>query len=431
MSVDVVFGMQRGDEGKGRVVDMVAGDYDIVARFNGGPNAGHTIATESGHTLKLHQVPSGITRPEKLNIIGNGALVDPVRLIEEIKDIQATGLTVSPDNLAISNIAHLIMPHHISLDEIREGGKNGQGSTKRGIAYAACEKYAREGVRTELITEDPDRLYMLVINGLRSTIRSRQKLSLPEHDLIKEATNWTEKAIEIAPYLKDTVRLLQTELKDGKKILAEGAQAFGLDIELGMYPYVTSSHTTSASAAIGLGVAPQHLEKVIGVAKAIKSHVGGGPFVTKITDAELENTLRGKPGLIDSEYGASTGRLRDVGYLDLPELRKAIEANGVTEIALTKVDTVRKFGRSTLIATAYELDGQKLSEAPSSAIHLQKSTPVYEELPVWPEDISNIRNYSDLPEAAKKYIEFISENLETPVTMLGVGPHRDQVIINR
>jgi adenylosuccinate synthase len=429
MPIDIVLGLQRGDEGKGRIVDLIAGQYDIVARFNGGPNAGHTVANGDADPLKLHQLPSGISRPGVLNIIGNGTLLDPIRLIEEIREVQEAGVAVSPDNLRISDLAHLILPHHISLDEIREAGEGGQGSTKRGIAFAASDKYERIGVRAELISYDPSTLQRVVCEGLRRVNEDREAVNLPLHDPEAEAEAWMKATAALGAYIGDTVQLLQSARNHNKSVLAEGAQAFGLDIEFGMYPFVTSSHTTSGGAVSGLGIDPHEIRRVIGVVKAIKSHVGGGPFVTEIEDPELAAHIRGQRGNIDSEYGASTGRERKVGYLDLPELRRAIRVNGVTEVALTKFDVVHLFGAHMRIATAYTLDGNTAQYAPSSASQLTSCIPVYVERPLWAEDIREVRTIADLPRQAQELLDFLAKELGVPISMIGVGPERDQIIL--
>jgi adenylosuccinate synthase len=429
MSVDIVLGLQRGDEGKGRIVDLIAGQYDIVARFNGGPNAGHTVANGSAPPLKLHQLPSGVSRQGVLNVIGNGTLLDPIRLLGEIREIQAAGVEISPGNLAISDLAHLILPHHISLDELREGGKGRQGSTKRGIAFAARDKYERIGARAELLSYDPALLQELVRKGLEEVNQARHAMGLALHDPEGEAQTWMAAAVTLAPYITDTIAQVQASLKNNKTVLAEGAQAFGLDIEFGMYPYVTSSHTTSGGAVNGLGIDPHEIQRVIGVVKALKSHVGGGPFVTEITDTALAAHMRGAPGKIDSEYGASTGRERKLGYLDLPELRRAVVVNGVTEIALTKFDVLHQFGERMRIATAYELHGKTVRHAPSSAAQLAACKPIYQEWPLWDEDISHVRRVEDLPEQARTLLDFLAEELRVPITMVGVGPERDQIIL--
>jgi adenylosuccinate synthase len=430
MSVDIVLGLQRGDEGKGRIVDLIAGQYDIVARFNGGPNAGHTVANGKAAPLRLHQIPSGIARPGVLNLIGNGMLLDPIRLLDEISDVQEAGVAVTPKNVVISDLAHLILPHHISLDEVREAGQAGQGSTKRGIAFVARDKYERIGVRAELLAHDLHSLEVVVRDGLSEVNEARVAAGLPAHDPVSESAAWVKASRELAPYITDTVALMHTSLRQDKTVLAEGAQAFGLDIEFGMYPYVTSSHTTSGGAVTGLGIDPHDVRRVVGVAKAIKSHVGGGPFVTEVSDPELAARLRGRRGDIDSEYGASTGRERKVGCLDLPELRRAIQVNGVTEVALTKLDALHLCGEHIRVAVAYEFEGQVLRYAPSSARQLATCKPVYKEWPLWDENITGVRKLADLPKKARVLLDFLTDELGVPITMIGVGPERNQVILN-
>jgi adenylosuccinate synthase len=428
MFVDVVLGLQRGDEGKGRVVDLMAKDYQAVARFNGGANAGHTVVLNDT-VLRLHQVPSGIIYPKKINIIGNGCLVDPKRLIEEISEIRKANLPVSPENLLISNGAHLVMPHHISLDEIRENSKKNQGSTKRGISYVAADKYKREGLRTELIGLDIDRIAECAFEELEKTNHLRSEAGLRQLSSEKITKEWMKYVRQLKPYITDTVEVIHDLLESEHKVLAEGAQAIGLDIDHGMYPYVTSSHTTVGGVLSGLGVGASSIDDVIGVAKALRSHVGGGPFVTKITDEQTAKRMRGEKGKIDSEYGASTGRERQVGYFDLVELRRARKVGGIKKIVLTKVDTLNKFGESMPIATHYRINGKLRDSAPgNSAAMLEKCEPVYEEIPLWKEDISKMKRYEELPANAKRFISLVSEKVGVPVTMIGVGPERSQII---
>lgn len=428
MAIDVVLGLQRGDEGKGRFVDLLAADYDIVARFNGGPNAGHTIA-DGDLELRLHQIPSGITSPTVTNLIGNGSYVDPIKLVAELVDLKKAGVKISPKNLCISADAHLILPHHISLDETREAGRNGQGSTLSGIAYVARDKYERNGVRVEQLVENSVELTSLIIQKLEDTQELRRAVGLPTQNGSEIAKKWIKTANQIRPFVGETLSLLHEALGQQKHVLAEGAQATGLDIEHGMYPFVTSSHTTTGGVLNGLGVGPAHIRRIIGVAKALRSHVGGGPFVTREQDPEKAARIRGQQGNVDSEYGATTGRERQVGYLDLPELKKAILVNGVTELAITKLDSLPKAGKTIPVATAYKHKNKQLAIAPSSAYQLAACQPIYEHLPSWKEDISAVRSFQDLPAQAQNFIKFLEKNLEIPVTMIGVGPYREQVIL--
>lgn len=426
--LDVVVGLQRGDEGKGRFVDLVAGDYDIIARGNGGANAGHTVIPEGMEPLALHQVPSGIAYPNKLNIIGGGVYLDPRLLKSEINAIRKAGIAVSSSNLLISDTAHLVMPHHVGLDALREGGDKAQGSTKSGIAYVAAEKYLRQGVRLESI-DQPKMLLELACDGLaqlNEQLPADQRQSKTELLAIAEA--WLKTTESLKEYLADTVQIINDKLDSGNQILAEGAQAYWLDINHGMYPAVTSSSTTVAGLIDGLGVSAKHLGKVTGVAKAIKSHVGGGPMVTHITDPELEDTVRGQFGKTDSEYGATTRRPRRIGYPDLVELRNAIRGNGVDELAISKLDHVPRYGDKLQVATSYTYDGVERRTAPTSVAALEVCSPNYRQCPNWTEDISAIRKYGALPEAAQSFVQLFETELDVPVTKIGVGPERGQII---
>lgn len=430
MPLDVIVGLQRGDEGKGRFVDLVAGDYAIIARANGGSNAGHTVIPKVGHEpLALHQIPSGVAYPDKLNIIGNGVYLDPARLIEEVEAVRAGGLKVSPKNLLISDGAHLVLPHHILLDDLRESGHDAQGSTKSGIAYVAADKYLREGVRLELINE-PKQLLERVYDGLRKVnelLPKTQRRSAAA--LEKEARSWLKATETLRDYMADTTEIINDRLEAGDRVLAEGAQAFWLDINHGMYPAVTSSSTTVSGLLDGLGVSAKHLGHVTGVTKAVKSHVGGGPLVTEITDQALATVVRGPLGKTDSEYGVTTNRPRRIGYPDLVELRNAIRINGIDELAVSKLDHVPRYGETVPVATSYTYHGERRRTAPSSAIALSQCRPNYQQLPTWRPEISDIRDYAKLPPEAIDFIKFFESELGVPVTKIGVGPHREQVVL--
>ncbi len=428
MSLDVIVGLQRGDEGKGRFVDVVAGEYDIIARGNGGANAGHTVIPEGREPLALHQVPSGIAYPDKLNIIGGGVYLDPRKLVDEIEGIRQSGLGVSSDNLLISDTAHLVLPHHVGLDNLREDGAQAQGSTKSGIAYVASEKYLRQGVRFEPISR-PKELLALAIHGLQllnERLPKAQRQS--DADIRAAAQAWLDSAESLQEYMADTVHIINRRLEQGKKVLAEGAQGYWLDINHGMYPAVTSSSTTVAGLIDGLGVSAKHLGKVTGVAKAVKSHVGGGPMVTHITDVKLEETVRGRFGETDSEFGATTKRPRRVGFPDLVELRNAVRGDGVDELALSKLDHLPRFGDQLQVAISYDYEGREYRTAPNSVAALDKCTPRYQSCPNWTEDISGIRAYDELPEAAQAFVELFEQELGVPITKIGVGPNRNQII---
>jgi adenylosuccinate synthase len=428
MSLDVVVGLQRGDEGKGRFVDLVAGDYAIIARGNGGSNAGHTLMPDTLEPLALHQVPSGISRPGKMNIIGNGVYVDPRRLVAELVDVRAAGFEVSPKNLLISDAAHLVLPHHIGLDGLRENSLKAQGSTRSGIAYVAADKYLREGVRMENAWL-PKVLKERAIDGLQALNKQLPKDKQQSSEEIRKIVDeWLQTIETLKPHLADTVEIINDKLQEGEAVLAEGAQAFWLDVNHGMYPSVTSSSTTVAGLLDGLGVSAKHLGKITGVAKSVKSHVGSGPFVTEITDDALAATVRGTFGLADSEYGATTQRPRRIGYPDLVELRNAIRINGVDELALSKLDHVPRYGNTVNVATSYNYKGQERVTAPTSAYALAECTPNYKTCDTWHKDISEMHEFSELPAEAVAFVDLFEEELKVPITKIGVGPGRSQVI---
>lgn len=431
MSVTVILGEQRGDEGKGRFVDMLAEEHDIVARFNGGNNAGHTVVLPGGRVLKLHLIPSGIAHKHTVNIIGNGTLVNPIKLVEEIDQVASQGIDISPANLLLSSSAHLILPQHISADEIREIGSGRQGSTKSGIAQVSADKYMRVGIRCEIIKSDLEKLRNIIESALLSHKSRRAELGLVKLDEKQMADDYIKSSKRLKAYICDTVHYLNDRLNNAipAKVLAEGAQAFLLDIDHGMYPFTTSSSTTSGAVAIGLGIPPYKIKRVIGVSKAVQSHVGGGTFVTEITNPGLLKKLHGDMSTVDAEFGTTTGRIRRLGHLDLPGIRRSQMVNGTHEIALTKLDWIPRYGQQVPICTGYKIDGNILDIAPDSAELLSRAEPIYEQLPVWQEDIQDVRSFSDLPKLAQGYINFIEDKTGTQVTLIGVGPNREQVIV--
>lgn len=434
MSVEVVVGLQRGDEGKGRFVDMMAEEHDIVARFNGGNNAGHTVVLPDGRDLALHLVPSGIAHDHVMNVIGNGTLVNPVKLAEEIADIESKDIEVSPRNLKLSSASHLILPHHIYEDQIREHSEAGQGSTKSGIAQVSSYKAMRVGVRTEIIKNDPATLLSIVYESLVAQRELREAAEIAPVDEMDEAQKYVNAARNLGMFVTDTVYYLNQQLRKERaaRVLAEGAQAFLLDIDHGMYPFTTSSSTTVGGVCTGLGISPHFIGEVTGIVKAVQSHVGGGPFVTEIYDKQRLSTLHGDMSTIDAEKGTTTGRVRRLGYLDLPQIRRALMVNGEEgrqSLAVSKLDWVPRFGDVVNICTFYERKNKLLSVAPDAAYKLEQSKPVYTELPAWSEDISDVRDFGDLPLNAQNYISFIEDQTGVPVKMIGVGPKRDQVIV--
>jgi adenylosuccinate synthase len=430
MSVDVVLGLQRGDEAKGRVVDRLASEYDYVARFNGANNAGHTIVLSDDRVLALHQLPSGITHTGVKNIIGSGAFVNPVKLVEEIENVKSLGFEVSNRNLLISEEAHLIFPHHIYADHINELGEGRQGSTKMGIAQSASSKVERKNKQMFSIEHEPDEIFSIAFEGLSAQRDDRRRAGLEEINEYDVAQDFAEKAKQVGTYVTDTVVRLNKELRQNPpaRILAEGAQAFLLDINHGMYPFVTSSSTTSGAVSDGLGIGPHYIDNVIGVAKAIPSHVGEGPFVTKVTDEDLLSKLHGDMSQIDAEVGTTTGRVRHLGHFDLPQLRRANMVNNTRTLFLSKLDWLSRYGEEIPVCTSYIYDGYHTNIAPSPALALAKSKPLYDYLAGWEDDISTVRNYKDLPKVARRYVEFVEDHLDMHISLIGVGPRRDQVI---
>ncbi len=429
MKIFGVFGQQRGDEGKGRVVDMLAEECAMVARFNGGSNAGHTVVLPDGRELALHIVPSGIAHEGVVNIIGNGTIVDPIRFIGEVEAIEKEGILVTPNNLKVSSSAHLVLPHYKLLEEIRELGRSAQGSTKAGIADTYAAKAARSGVRVERVLGNHDSLLTVVREGLELMQMERKKHDLPPVEIENEVKSYAQAIEKLQPFITDTSVYVNERLAAGETLLAEGAQAFLLDIDHGMYPYVTSSSTTAGGVAAGLGIAPATLERSIGIVKAVQSHVGGGPFVTEIFDEKELSVLHGDMSTIDAEKGTTTGRVRRLGYLDITGIRRANMVNGTTELAITKLDWVPRYGKKIKVCTSYMYRDEKLTMAPDSAWALEKCNPLYEELSAWDEDITEVRKFSDLPHAAQEYVQFIEGQTGLPVKYIGVGPRRDQVIV--
>lgn len=426
-----VFGEQRGDEGKGRIVDMLAGEHDIVARFNGGSNAGHTVVLPDGTNLALHIIPSGIAQERATNIVGNGTIIDPIKFVDEIKNVESRGIKVTPEKLKVSASAHIVLPHYKYLDELRELGKGAQGTTKAGIADAYAAKARRTGIRMERLLGDHENLLAIAKEGLETIPEQRKIYNLEPIDIEADLATFKNALIFLQPFVTDTAVYLNKAMKNGASVLTEGAQAFLLDVDHGMYPYVTSSSTTSGGVATGLGIPPQTFDRAIGVVKAIQSHVGGGPFVTEIHDEAILKVLHGDMSTIDAEKGTSTGRIRRLGYLDVAGIRRAHMINGTTEIAINKLDWVPRFGKKIKICTAYSYNGKTIEMAPDSAWALEKCTPIYSELDAWEEDISEIRTFDSLPKNAKAYILAIEKWTGTPVSYIGVGPRRDQVIIRK
>lgn len=421
MATRVVIGTQWGDEGKGKYIDMLAQDSDLVVRFSGGNNAGHTIVA-NGVKYALHLIPSGILHGGKTCIIGNGVVVDPGVLLKEMGNLKEKG--VSTDNLLISDRAHVIMPYHKELDELQERfrGSNSLGTTKRGIGPAYADKTERCGIRMcDLI--DPDSFAEKVRTNLAVKNLVIEKVyggkGFDADAIIEE---YSEYARQLKKHVTDTNNVLFNAIEADKNILFEGAQATFLDLDFGTYPFVTSSNPVAGGVCTGAGIGPVYIDEVYGVLKAYTSRVGAGPFPTE-QDNETGNTIRE----LGWEYGTTTGRPRRCGWLDMVMIRYAAKVNGLTGLAINHVDTIGKLDTIKL-CRAYKKDGVEINHFPSSLKELAKCEPVYEEFDSWKEDISGIRRFEDLPANAKKYLGRIEELAGVKIKFLGVGKDREQTI---
>ncbi len=419
-----VIGAQWGDEGKGKVVDLFTHDADVVVRFGGGNNAGHTLVVDGKKTI-LHLVPSGALHPNKLCVIGNGVVVDPEALLEEIRGLKENGFLLDDSLLRVSEEAHLIMPYHKSIDQARERlrGKGKIGTTGRGIGPAYEDKVARTGIRfVDLLEEETFR------EKLRHNIEEKNiylKAILKEKTLDFNEIHDTYCGYrgKINRYIANTVLLLENEIKAGKRVLFEGAQGTLLDVDHGTYPYVTSSNAVVGGACTGAGVGPQNIHQIIGISKAYTTRVGGGPFPTELKGQEGEKLRDG-----GEEFGSTTGRPRRCGWFDAVGLRHSVRINGMTGIALTKLDVLTGF-RKIRMCTAYRYDGQLLREFPSSLRAMERAEPVLEEMDGWDAPISGARKLSDLPINAQRYVRRLEEMIGAEMVLVSVGPSRDQTIM--
>ena len=417
--VDVVLGLQWGDEGKGKVVDVLTPDYKVIARFQGGPNAGHSLKFD-GESFVLHTVPSGIFRKDTVNVIGNGVVIDPVILMEEIRDIEAKGGDIS-GKLLISKRAHLILPTHRTLDAASEAakGKSKIGSTLKGIGPTYMDKTGRNGLRVGDILSPEFRQRYDTLKQKHIALLSQYDFS---YDISEYEQKWFEavEALRRFPFIESEIEV-NRYIDSDVAILAEGAQGSMLDIDFGTYPFVTSSNTMSAGVCTGLGVAPNRVGKVIGIFKAYCTRVGSGPFPTELFDETGEEIRR-----IGKEYGATTGRPRRCGWLDLVALKYAVMMNGVSELIMMKSDVLNSFD-TIKVATAYEIDGKTLDYFPFESN--EEVTPVYKEFKGWKSDICSVRNYEDFPAELKDYIAFIEQETGCPVRIISVGPDRSEIVI--
>ncbi|MGP4076336.1 adenylosuccinate synthase [Halobacillus sp. K22] len=424
MSSVVVVGTQWGDEGKGKITDFLSQNAEVVARYQGGNNAGHTIKFD-GVTYKLHLIPSGIFFNDKTCVLGNGMVIDPKALLEELKYLHDKG--VSTENLRISNRAHVILPYHLELDALQEEqkGANKIGTTKKGIGPAYMDKAARMGIRIadlmdkesfqeklEQNLEEKNRLFEKVYETKPFTVE----------DILEEYYDYGQ---QIAEYVCDTSVVLNNNLDEGRRVLFEGAQGVMLDIDQGTYPFVTSSNPIAGGVTIGSGVGPSKIKHVVGVSKAYTTRVGDGPFPTEL-DNEIGDQIREE----GKEYGTTTGRPRRVGWFDSVVVRHARRVSGITDLSLNSVDVLT--GIETLkICTAYKYKGEIMEEFPASLKVLAECEPVYEEMPGWTEDITGAKTLSDLPVNARNYIERVSQLTGIPLSVFSVGPDRNQTNIVR
>ncbi len=424
MSSYVVVGSQWGDEGKGKIVDLLGGKMNMVVRFQGGNNAGHTVVVNGKKTV-LHLLPSGILNENALCIIGPGVVVNPLVLQQEIEQLQKNGM--SCEHVKVSDRAHLLMPYHVRIDELQEAkaGKLKIGTTKNGIGPCYADKYNRIGLRVADL-KDWDVFTEKLAHVLELKNEEIVKLYNGEPFKLEDILE-TFKTVreQLLPRMVDAVDKVNKAIDNGENVLFEGAQANMLDINYGTYPYVTSSSPTSAGVCEGAGVAPTKLQRIIGVAKAYSTRVGEGPFVTELLD-EVGNEMREK----GAEYGATTGRPRRVGWLDLPVVKQAVTLNGLTDIALTKLDILTGYDKIP-VCTAYEINGKVYDTIPASLKDLEKAKPVYEYLDGWTEDISEIRLFDELPINCQKYVLFIENYLKTTISLVSVSPERNGNIIRK
>jgi len=422
MSIDLLLGLQWGDEGKGKIVDVLTSKYKIIARFQGGPNAGHTLVFNNKKHV-LHTIPSGIFHENKINIIGNGVVIDPVILKNELKNLELEGINYNK-SLLISRKAHLILPTHRLIDAASEKskGKNKIGSTLKGIGPTYMDKTGRNGFRVgDLENENWNEKY----SELKS--KHQKLINFYNVDLdynFDELEKEFYEALEILKGLKfiDSEEFIHQEQDKGSSILAEGAQGSLLDIDFGTYPYVTSSNTTAAGACTGLGVSPNSIKEVFGIFKAYTTRVGSGPFPTELFDSDGERMSK-----IGNEFGATTGRPRRCGWLDLVALKYSCKINGVTKLMMMKSDVLSGFN-SIKICTSYEYRGSNINYLPYD-ISDSSLKPIYEEFNGWDEDITKIREFNALPINLKKYISYLEKELEIPIAIVSVGPDRTETII--
>ncbi|MFU9922029.1 adenylosuccinate synthase [Fannyhessea vaginae] len=421
MPASVLVGAQWGDEGKGKVTDLIAGGFDVVCRYSGGANAGHTVVVGS-KKLALHQIPSGIMYKRAISVIGNGCIVDPEVVIQEINTLESEG--VSCENLRISGNAHLVMPYHKDLDGAHEQklGKNLIGTTKRGVGPTYMDKMNRIGLRVQDLLDDNTfnqklEAALAYINPILTDV-----YGLKPYDQESLGAQYLNYAQTLKPYIIESSLYLNRVLDDGKSILFEGAQATMLDIDHGTYPFVTSSNCTAGGAVTGSGVGPTKINRIIGVAKAYLTRVGSGPFPTELTD-EMGEKLRQQ----GAEFGVTTGRARRCGWYDAPIVKHSVRVNGLTDLAITKLDVLSCMDEIK-VCVAYNCDGERYDSVPEFQARFLHAKPIYETLPGWNCDITGVRRFEDLPKQAQAYIDFLEKLAGVRISIITVGPEREQTI---
>ena len=422
MPATVVVGTQWGDEGKGKFTDLVAKEMQLVVRYQGGHNAGHTLVVD-GETFALQLVPSGILYDHITPVIGNGVVVDPRVLIKEMDTLERRG--VSCARLKVSGNAHLILPYHQEIDKVSERylGRNKIGTTKRGIGPAYADKAARVGLRVQDLLDPKiftEKLQVVLKEKNALLAKVYNQLPVDLDSILAEYLDVCRPRIE--PLIADTVNLVHDALEAGQQVLLEGAQATFLDLDHGTYPYVTSSNPVAGGACVGAGIGPRHIDRVIGIAKAYVTRVGAGPFPTELFDEIGDHLVD-----VGHEYGTNTGRRRRTGWFDAVMLRHAVRLNSLSEVALTKLDVLDDLD-TVKVCVAYELDGERFTHLPYHQSVVHKVTPIYEELPGWKTDLSGITERKDLPRQAEDYIAFLEAQLGVPIGLVGVGPGREQFL---
>jgi adenylosuccinate synthase len=426
MTTVIAVGAQWGDEGKGKIVDWLSPQADLVARFQGGNNAGHTLVVNGEQTI-LHVVPSGILHQGSVNLVGPGVVVDPEVLLEEIDDLSRRGVLGDPSRLRVSGRAHVILPWHTALDKAREEALRGKaiGTTGRGIGPAYEDKVARRGVRVADLLQADSLAEKLEALGAIKNFELSEYYRWKPVDASEVYARCVEWGKRLSPYVDHTGRILERSLREGKNVLFEGAQGTFLDIDHGTYPYVTSTNCVAGAVCTGSGVGPTRIDRVLGITKAYTTRVGGGPFPTEQTGESGEALRR-----VGEEFGATTGRPRRCGWLDTVMLRESATVNGITDLALNKLDVLTGV-REIPIATAYRIDGKLTDDFPMTLDEVVRAEPIYEASPGWTQDISGTRRYEDLPDNARRYVDRVESLADVPVALISVGPGRDETIVRR